>query len=37
MWAELGNFLTENLFLLCGLLIGIIALIIMRKNLKIKP
>lgn len=34
---QIGNFIGENIFLLAGLLIGLITLIIMRKTLKTKP
>lgn len=37
MWATLENFLMDNLYLLLGLFIGIVALVVMRKTLKIKP
>lgn len=37
MWAELGYFLMDNIFLCLGLLIAIVALIVMRKTLKLKP
>jgi len=34
---EIGNFIGDNLFLIAGLLIGLIVAIVMRKNLKVKP
>lgn len=37
MCATLENFMMDNLYLLAGLFIGIVALIVMRKTLKIKP
>ncbi|WP_166435196.1 hypothetical protein [Christiangramia sabulilitoris] len=34
---SIGNFIGENIYLMAGLLIGIIVAVIMRKNLKAKP
>jgi len=34
---EIGSFIGDNLFLIAGLIIGLIVAIVMRKNLKAKP
>ena len=34
---DIGSFIGDNIFLIAGLLIGIIVAIVMRKNLKAKP
>lgn len=34
---NIGNFLGENLFLILGLLLGLVVVIIMRKTLNAKP
>ena len=34
---DLGTFLTENIYLIIGLIIGIVVVILMRKTFKIKP
>jgi len=37
MGYDLSSFIGDNLFLILGLIIGIIVAIVMRKNLKVKP
>ena len=37
MGYDLRSFIGDNLFLILGLIIGIIVAIVMRKNLKVKP
>lgn len=34
---DIGSFITDNIYLIAGLLIGIIVAIVMRKTLKTKP
>lgn len=34
---DIGAFIGDNIFLIAGLLVGIIFAILMRKNLKVKP
>jgi len=34
---ELGTFLMENIYLIIGLIIGIVVVILMRKTFKTKP
>ena len=34
---DIGSFIGDNIFLIAGLLIGIIVAILMRKNLNAKP
>ncbi len=34
---NLGSFIGENIFLLIALIVGMVAVIVMRKNLKEKP
>ena len=35
--TSLGSFLAENIYLMIGLIIGVVVSILMRKNIKIKP
>ena len=37
MGYDIGTFIGDNIFLITGLLIGIIVAILMRKNLNAKP
>ncbi|WP_158308634.1 hypothetical protein [Christiangramia forsetii] len=34
---DIGSFVGDNIYLIAGLLIGLIVAIVMRKNLKVKP
>jgi len=37
MGYDFGSFIGDNLFLITGLIIGLIVAIVMRKNLNVKP